>query len=40
MKFQKMWDDALDAYVYTPVEENEFFEDDGEYIENIEEDDV
>ena len=38
MKFQKMWDDALDAYVYTPIEENEFFDDDGGYVENVDDD--
>ena len=33
MKYKKLWNDALDAYVYTPIEENEFFEDDDDYVE-------
>lgn len=33
MRFQKLWDDALDTYVYIPIVENEFFEDDGDYVE-------
>lgn len=38
MKFQKLWDDALDTYVYTPIVENEFFDDNGDYVENVEDD--
>ena len=28
MKFERHWDDAADTYIITPVEENEFTDDD------------